>query len=357
MHIIITGGGTGGHIFPALEIAHEFRLQDPKIRVTYVGNDNGPEKKLAAEHNLPFFALNTHKLVGQSIFKKIRALFYLIISLIRSLKFLRHNRPDAVIGVGGYVSVPLLCAAFLLGIRRYICEQNVIPGLANKFLSLIAERIFISFAESKEFFPPKKIILSGNPVRRAFFELSAKTFLLSQEFRILVSGGSLGASFLNKEVPKALALVHKECPNLSVTHQCGAHKAHDISDYYKNNNINYLIVDFISNMPEAFRNHDILISRAGATIAAEIMASGMPAILVPYRFASGHQRNNALALSAHKASIMLDESENFAYELAQILKNFYNNKKALETLSIQAKTLGNAHASKIIINTVLEECR
>jgi len=357
MHIVITGGGTGGHIFVALEIAKEFLAQNPRIKITYVGNQNSLEENLAKKFNLDFFGLRTRKIVGQDFFHKLLALYFLAGAVLKSTWFLLKNRPRAVVGVGGYVSAPMLIASFILGIKRYICEQNVMPGLANKMLAQIAHRIFISFEESASYFSASKIIHSGNPVRKEFFALRPKTYEHKPELNILVTGGSMGASFINSNVPKALAILRQYCPALSVTHQCGENKLAQVAQSYSDSHIRARVLAFIDNMPEAFEAHDILISRAGATVAAEIMAAGMPAILVPYRFASGHQKENALALVRAQASIMLEEDENFSYELSQIIRNFYENKRELKTLSLNAKAMAKPDAAALIVTTVLKECQ
>lgn len=351
MRIIVTGGGTGGHIFPALEIAKEIKKQNNQAQVIYVGNKNSLEEKMATSAQIPFFGLATQKIVGQSLLKKLLALAYLAVAVAKSFMFLLTNRPKAVVGVGGYISAPVLIASFFLGIRRYICEQNVVPGLANENLSLIAKRVFISFDKSKEYFPKGKSLLSGNPVRAEFFSLPEKD---GHGLNILVTGGSLGASFLNREVPKALAQVLASCPGLKVTHQIGNKPDNEIALVYKKAGINAQVVNFIENMPKAFAEHDLLISRAGATVCAEIMASGMPAILVPYPFANAHQQHNAQALADNKAAIMVLENEHFGDNLVKELTSLYQSKR-LKELADNAKSMGTPNAAFMIVSHILND--
>ncbi len=174
MRIIVTGGGTGGHIFPALEIVKEIKRQNNKIEVIYVGNKNSLEEKMAKSAQVPFIGLSTKKIVGQSFLNKFLALIYLMISIMKGMGILIRKRPQAVIGVGGYISAPMIIASFFLGIKSYLCEQNVVPGMANKWLSYIAKKVFISFDKSRDYFPKSKTILSGNPVRADFFSLPLK---------------------------------------------------------------------------------------------------------------------------------------------------------------------------------------
>lgn len=354
MRIVVTGGGTGGHIFPALEIAAEIKRQQPEAHVILVGNKNGLEEKMAKTADVPFFGLSTKKIVGQSLFHKLLAVVYLKIAVMKSLWFLLKNRPHAVIGVGGYVSAPMVLASVLLGIRRYICEQNVVPGLANRQLARIASFVFISFAESRRYFPAKKTILTGNPVRREFFALPEKA-LRAKGLRILVTGGSLGARYLNEEVPKALGEVYKTCPELEITHQTGRDQLEAVKKRYEHAGIKARVVSFIDNMPNAFFDHDLLISRAGATVCAEIMAAGMPAILVPYPHANGHQKYNAKALEKPGAAIMVEEGQNFADRLARWVIDLYSEPERLTHISKSAQSMGTAQATSTIVSHVLND--
>lgn len=353
MHIVVTGGGTGGHVFPAIEIAKEFIQNDSRTKITYVGNSGGIEERMAKNCGFHFFGLTTRKIVGQGLVGKTTALFFLKIAIVKSLWFLLRQRPHAVIGVGGYVSAPMIIASFILRINRYICEQNVIPGLANRVLAHLSKRVFISFAESKSYFPKSITTLTGNPIRKQFFTLEPPP--PSNELKILVTGGSMGASFLNQEVPKALALLKEAGATIRVTHQTGSATHEEVEQKYKHAQVNAKITQFIDNMPEAFRSHSLLVSRAGATVAAEIMASGMPAVLVPYRFANGHQRDNALALEKAGAAILIEESENFSLELSKKLKEFYEQPELLRTISKNAKLMATPKAASSIVKAVISD--
>lgn len=352
MRIIVTGGGTGGHIFPALEIVKAFEEKEDTIEVIFVGNKESLEEKMAKARNIPFYGLAVKKILGQGGIKKMLALIFLQLAIIKSLWFLIKHRPHAVVGVGGYVSAPMLLASFLLGIKGYICEQNVVPGLANRYLSKIAQKIFISFAESKKFFPKEKVVLSGNPIRHEFFLIS-KTATLGP-LKILITGGSLGARTLNTELPLVLAAFGPSL-ELEITHQTGAPMQQEVRALYKKLNLKANVVSFIENMPEAFSKHDLLISRAGATVCAEIMAAGMPAILVPYRFAQGHQRENAQALVKADAGLMVEEEKDFKENLRKNLSHLYHNRKALDLMGKNAKNMAKSDATFIITTTILQE--
>lgn len=353
MRIVVTGGGTGGHIFPALEIVKELKRNNDKMEVIFVGNLNSLEQKMTKGAHIPFYGLSAKQIVGQSFSNKLIALIFLKIAIFKSIWFLVKKRPSAVIGVGGYISVPMMVASFLLGIPRYLCEQNVVPGMANKYLALIAKKVFISFLESRQYFPKDKVVHSGNPVRSVFFTLPAKE--PSGSFRILITGGSLGAQFLNREIPKVMGLIGPLLKNLEITHQTGENVQEEVIKAYGNEHISAQVVSFIDNMPKAFLEHDLLISRAGATVCAEIMASGMPAILIPYPFANGHQKYNAQALVKAGAAIMIDQDEHFSESLALNLKNLYGDPTMLYQMGKKAKNMAAAKAAFVIVSTVLNE--
>jgi UDP-N-acetylglucosamine--N-acetylmuramyl-(pentapeptide) pyrophosphoryl-undecaprenol N-acetylglucosamine transferase len=352
MRIVITGGGTGGHVFPALEIIHELKRQNNQTEILYVGNNNSLEEKLAKRFHIPFYGLSIKKFVGQSFFKKLIGLIYLKIAVVKSLWLLLKKRPDAVIGVGGYVSTPILLASAFLGIKRYICEQNVEPGLANKMLGYIAHKIFISFKESQNHFKANKTLHTGNPVRSQFFSSSPK--IDSNDLRILITGGSLGSNFLNDKAPKVLASLSRDMPNMVITHQTGETTS-DVKKLYENLPLKALVTPFIEDMPAAFLNHDLLISRAGATVCAEIMAHGMPAILVPYPFANAHQKYNAQALMRLEAAIMIEEDGQFEKGLAQTIKNLYSDRAQLKYLGKKAKSMGASKAAFLIANYIYRD--
>ncbi len=350
MHVVVTGGGTGGHIFPALEIAKEFQNQN--IKVTFVGNKNSLEQTMAKSHNLDFFGLSTLSFVGKSLFGKFKALFYLKIAVIRSIYFILKNDIKIIVGVGGYVSFPMIIAGFLCRKKCFICEQNVSPGLANKVLSKLVSRIFISFMASKKYFTNKNTVFVGNPVRESFFGI--KKEFLNQDISILVTGGSLGAKIFNEEIPKAINIVKKDMPllSISITHQTG--KSNNITkSLYDKYNIKSEVVEFISNMSAEFAQHDLIISRAGATVCAEICAAGMPAILVPYKYANAHQKDNAKSLVEENAALMLEEGPEFHNSLALMIINLYKEPAQLKEISLNAKKLAMPKAALAIVTNIL----
>lgn len=350
MHIVVTGGGTGGHVYPALEIAKAFIEHERDIKVTFVGNKNSFEERMAKKAGLRFFAIKTKQFIGHGLLYKLFSLYVLFFAVISCLGFLLKEKPKAIIGVGGYVSAPMLIAGFFLRIPRFIAEQNATPGLTNKVMGKISNLVFTSFQESSQYFP--RVLLTGNPVRAAFFVDREKRAI--PPLRILISGGTQGAQFLNNEVPRALAIVKEAWPDIKITHQTGHDKLGLVREYYKRENINAEVLPFIDDMPQAFLHHDVIISRAGATVVAEIKANGIAAILVPYRFADGHQKANAEALINNQAAIMIEEDENFIKILAATLKQFYLKPEQLLLMGQKARALAKDNASELIVETVLK---
>lgn len=353
MNIIIAGGGTGGHAFPALQIALELKKIKPDLIPIMVGEKNSIEERLACEHNISFISIPSKPLVGKSFWQKIIGIFYLFLSIFfLTVKFIK-NRPLVVIGVGGYVSAPSVIAAFLLRIKRAICEQNAVPGLTNKWLAYISNAVFISFEYSKKYFSNKNIILSGNPIRKDF--INNKPIIINK-LNILISGGSKGAGFLNINIPKIFANIKNK--SFTVTHQTGEKDLELVRNFYIKYGIEAQVVAFIKDMPKAFLTHNLLISRAGATIIAELCAFGMPSILIPYRFSHGHQRYNALAIEKSHGGIMLEEQDrDFSNKFSNLMDGFISDPNSLEIIGQNARKLARIDAGSIIANYILNELK
>jgi UDP-N-acetylglucosamine--N-acetylmuramyl-(pentapeptide) pyrophosphoryl-undecaprenol N-acetylglucosamine transferase len=350
MHIVIAGGGTGGHVFPAVEIAKEFRRQYPDAKITIAGNQNSLEERVAANAGFPFFQANSAQLAGKPWWQQILALMRIQVAAIKSALFLLFRRPQAIIGVGGNVSVPMLVAGFFLGIKIYICEQNVAPGLANSYLATLARKIFVNFAESKNYFLARKVVVTGNPIREDFFKVADHR--PHDEIKILVAGGSLGSRAINQQVPLALARL-KLPQKFSVTHQTGMAMVEEVQASYNQSHVPGRATAFIDNMPEAFATHHLLISRAGATVCTEILAARMPAILIPYPHANAHQRENAQALVKIGVAVMVEEGENLAERLASAVQSLYDDPNKLKAMAQSAIGHGQPHAAAKIVEAVL----
>jgi len=323
MRLLIAGGGTGGHLFPGIAVAEEFLSRDPGNQVLFVGTEHGIEGRLLPRLGFRHEFITAAGIRRKNRLSQMKGLVMLLYGYSQSRKILRQFRPQLVLGVGGYASGPVLMAARGLQIRRFIHEQNAIPGFTNKFLSRFAEKIFISLDESRSFFPAEKLVLTGNPVRK---EILAETRRTEEEprekgtFNILVFGGSAGAHSINMAVSAALPLLRGERERLSITHQTGEKDLPEVSLAYQAEQLQAKVVPFIEDMAAAYRDADLIVCRAGATTIAEVTACGKPCIFIPYPHAvDDHQRLNAEALLKQDAGFMLLERELSGESLAQLI--------------------------------------
>ena len=273
MKVIIAGGGTGGHLFPGIAMAEEFLRRDQTSSILFIGTKRGLEKRVLGEMGFHLLTLDVEGIKGKGIAKALTAILKIPRSLVASYRLIRTFRPDIVIGVGGYASGPAVMTARLMGIKTAIAEQNALPGITNRILGRIVDRIFLTFPETKKWFPERKIILSGNPVRAAFLRGPRQAEKKAGKFTLLIFGGSQGAHSINMAVLDSLPYLDKIKEKLKVIHQTGSADIDSIKLHYQSRGIDAEVLPFIMDMAQAFRSADLLICRAGATSIAEITAS------------------------------------------------------------------------------------
>jgi UDP-N-acetylglucosamine--N-acetylmuramyl-(pentapeptide) pyrophosphoryl-undecaprenol N-acetylglucosamine transferase len=319
---LIAGGGTGGHLFPGVAIAEELRARDPDAPVRFVGTSRGIEARVlpALGWDLALIEVSGLKTVG--ILGAIKGVFRLPRALWQARRVLKEWKPDAVIGVGGYASGPVVLAARLRGIPTAICEQNSIPGLTNKILGRLARAVFLSFDESRRFFTAKKsrqVVMSGNPVRRALLQRLLAPEVTAPDpttTHVLVCGGSQGAVAVNELASAALAQLAATA-KLAIVHQTGEKDLAATQQRYADAGVAATCSAFIVDMASAYQRADIIIGRAGATTVAELAIAGKPAIFIPYPFAAdNHQEINAREMAEAGAALMFRQSELTADKLA-----------------------------------------
>jgi UDP-N-acetylglucosamine--N-acetylmuramyl-(pentapeptide) pyrophosphoryl-undecaprenol N-acetylglucosamine transferase len=335
--LLIAGGGTGGHLFPGVAIAEELRAREPTAEITFVGTKRGIEARVLPELGWPLELIEVSGLKTVGALGALRGLLRLPRALWQARRLLKRLRPDAVIGVGGDASGPVVLAAKLRGIPTAICEQNSIPGLTNKLLGRVVRRVFVAFDGSRRFFAPAKVELVGNPVRR---ELAAK-LLNERSFstsdgpdvapahvapvhvapvHVLVSGGSLGAVAVNALAAEALCALAKERP-LAIVHQTGEQDLEATRKRYAGAGVTADCRAFIKDMAAAYGAAELVIGRAGATTVAELAIAGKPAVFIPYPFAAdNHQELNAREMAEQGAALMFKQSELTADKLADALR-------------------------------------
>lgn len=345
---LIVAGGTGGHVFPALAVAQELRRIG--YRVSWVGANNSLEQRVALQHSISFTVNNAPVWQFKNKIARVLALFALCRSVWHGFVLLQKIKPKIVIGFGGAVTVPIGLAAFFQKRTLLIHEQNVLPGLANKVLSRVADKIMTGFATT--FSNNTRSCYTGNPIRADLLALSQRTLAkksgLTTPLKVLVLGGSLGSSGLNKIVLDAFLQLGQD---FDIWHQAGLRDKGILEESYANAGKDAYVVDFIDDMSNAYAWADIVISRAGAISITEIIALGVPAILVPNpNVAANHQWYNAMHLVEHKAASCTLEDGGAATEIAGKLMYWWSNPEEYYSVSATAKGMFKDAALKQIID-------
>ncbi len=354
MKVLITGGGTGGHINPALAIAQKVRHENPSDAILYVGSKNSLESELVPKEGFDFKSVTAKYLKRKITFDNIKTLFASVKGLMESFKIINEFKPDIVVGTGGYVCGPVVLAAHLKKVPTMILEQNVYPGITNKLLSKIVDTIGISFEEAKKYFSEsaqEKLILVGNPVRKDVIETDRRKSrtrynLRPEDVFIYSFGGSGGQISLNEAIIDVIRKYNGN-RNIKILHVTGKKHYDSFLEDLKNNNIhierNIEIKDYMYEAPIALSASDIVIGSAGAITIAEITAIGVPSILIPKTYtAENHQEYNARALEKEGAALVLLEKDLSGETLLKAIEEVIENKNVLKTMSLNSKRLGNS---------------
>ncbi len=350
MKVIIAGGGTGGHVFPAISIAEEILDRNSGNEVLFVGTEQGIEKRILPEKGYRVEFINSRGIVGKNFFQKVMAVISILGAMLSSLKILRDFRPDAVIGVGGYASGPTLLCASMSSIPTAVCEQNSIPGLANRILSRFVGKIFITFEESKEHLPAEKTVLTGNPIRRDLAHGAAEKKPRENAPRnIFVLGGSQGARKLNEIVPLSLGKLGAQ---INVTHQTGEAQVESVRETYRQLGISAEVFGFTDDMSRIYERTDLAICRAGSGTLSEITAFGIPSILIPLASSThDHQLKNAKVLESNAAAVVVEEKELSVEGLCAVMEKTLEE-NTLGRMATNSKKLARPHAAREIVNEI-----
>ena len=355
-NFIISGGGTGGHIYPAISIADRLSKKINNCNILFIGAKNKMEMKKVPENGYKIIGLYISGLQRNfNLHLNILLPFKIVFSLIHSLIILVRNKPEIIIGTGGYASGPIMYVASLLGIPVFIQEQNSYPGLTNRILSKYAKKIFVAYDGMDKYFDNSKIVVSGNPIRKSIKNISLKNksdYLKSLNLKkdlktLLFLGGSLGADRLNRFVKDNIDFFKKN--DLQVILQCGSRY---IDTYKFLNNSHIKVLPFIKEMDKVFSSSDIIISRSGASIISELCFVGKPVIFIPSpNVADNHQSKNAKKLYELGAAEYVEEDE-VDYKLTSIINKILVSEVYRDSLSEKIKTLSKPNASKIIVNEI-----
>ncbi|MBT9250602.1 undecaprenyldiphospho-muramoylpentapeptide beta-N-acetylglucosaminyltransferase [Bacillus halotolerans] len=362
MRIAISGGGTGGHIYPALAFIKEVQRRHPDTEFLYIGTENGLEKKIVERENIPFRSIEITGFKRKLSFENVKTVMRFLKGVKKSKSYLAEFKPDAVIGTGGYVCGPVVYAAAKMGIPSIVHEQNSLPGITNKFLSKYVNKVAICFEEAKSHFPSEKVVFTGNP--RASEVVSIKTgrsmaeFGLSEEKKtVLIFGGSRGAAPINRAVIDMQdALKSRAYQVLYITGEVHYEK---VMTELKNKGAadNMVTKPFLHQMPEYLKAIDVIVARAGATTIAEITALGIPSVLIPSPYVTAnHQEVNARSLGQHDAAIVLKETELSGEKLIEALDRIVLDEQTLKDMSERTKSLGVPDAAARLYS-VLEELK
>jgi len=352
--VIITGGGTGGHLFPGVAVAEEFLRRDGASRILFIGAKKGVEAAILPGLGFELATLDVAGIKGKGIWGTAKALCKIPQSLGRSFRIIRDFGPDILIGVGGYASGPAVLMARLMGVRTAVMEQNAIPGITNRLLGRFVDRAFVSFEETKKAFPEGKVLLTGNPIRADFLRAAEKNEEKGDRFTLLVFGGSQGAHRINMIFLEALRFLKMDRAKPRIIHQTGSADFETVKRAYGELGMEADVRPFIQDMPRVFRSVDLLICRAGATSIAEITASGRAAILIPFPYAvHDHQTKNAEVLARAGAAILAAEKDLTAEGLARTIDELYSDPRRLREMSEKSRALGNVSAASDIVDECL----
>ena len=348
---VIAAGGTGGHIIPGIALANEIRAQKPGVAIVFVGTAQGLESKIVTAAGYPLELVDASGFVGKTLTNQIQSLARLPKGFFEARALLKKHRARAVVGVGGYVTVPVLLAARSLGIPTLIHESNARPGVANRFLNRFATRTAVGLAAANRHLR-KAGVVTGTPVRREFFEIPPLDPEASTR-RLLVFGGSQGSRIINRAVARAAVLLEKS--GLEVIHQTGDKDLTGTRQRYTRMPANWKLEPFLPKLWEQMAAADLVLSRAGAMTVSELAAAGRPSILVPFgAAAAGHQLENARALSKAGAAVVIDEKDLDAESLAGTVVELLRDRARLTAMGQKARSLARPNAAADLAKLLFE---
>lgn len=351
MHIVIAGGGTGGHLFPGIAIAEEFIRRDPQSRVIFIGTKRGIEHRLLAPLGYELKEIDVEGLKGRGWKALLKGMYDIPNSMWQSRCILKAFAPDVVIGVGGYASGPAVMAAYLMGLSTAIAEQNALAGNTNRILGNFVHKIFLTYEQSKDQFAARKVIVTGNPVRAAFAASLGQASRENGRRRLLIFGGSQGAAAINETVAAMLPLLARLKDKISVVHQTGERDLARVRQAYAQYGIEAEVSPFIVDMVSAYAAADLIICRAGATSLAEITVAGKASILIPFPFAANdHQTMNARAMAEAGAAAMIPQRELTAEKLSALVESLLGDEQKLQDMEAKSKKLGRPDAAARIVD-------
>jgi UDP-N-acetylglucosamine--N-acetylmuramyl-(pentapeptide) pyrophosphoryl-undecaprenol N-acetylglucosamine transferase len=345
MRAILAGGGTGGHVIPAIAIAEE--LQNLyRAEVLFVGTERGIEKRLVPQAGFQLRLIEVGALNQVKLTTRIKTMAGLPLAVWDARRILSEFAPEIVIGVGGYASGPAMLAAILKRIPTLAFEPNVVPGFANRVIARMVSGAAVHFRETAEYFPHAEV--TGVPVRPAFFEIGTRP-AETEKPTLLVFGGSQGAHAINRAMVDCLAALLARVPAIYIIHQTGERDYNETQAAYQRAGVTAEVHQFISDMPGFFRRADLVLCRSGASTVAEVAAAAKPAVFIPFpRAADDHQRVNAQALERAGAAVVLEETKLDDVWLVDTVCALLEDPERLKRMSEAARSLAHPHAARDI---------
>lgn len=358
MKVIMTGGGTGGHIYPAIAIADEIKSRHPDAEIIFVGTERGMEKDIVPKAGYPIKFITVSGLNRKNPIKLIKTLKDLNHGLHEAKQIIKEFKPDLVIGTGGYVCGPVMKTAAGMGIKTYIHEQNAFPGLTNKLLSRGAECVFVAFDDAKKYFKTKKEpVTVGNPVRHAFTEVDRQAARESlgvkeDEFMVLSFGGSLGAQRINDEMTVAAERL-RDRAGLRIFFVTGRRYYSSIMENADKTNARVTYLQYIDDMPKYLNACDLAITRSGALTVSEITACGRASVMIPSPYVTNnHQYYNAKVVADRGGAILIEEKDLTNGEVADEIEQLMNDRQILEKMEKASAALGTVTSAGKICDII-----
>ncbi|MCF8024424.1 MAG: undecaprenyldiphospho-muramoylpentapeptide beta-N-acetylglucosaminyltransferase [Desulfobacteraceae bacterium] len=357
LDLVIAGAGTGGHLFPGIAVAEELMRRAPASRVLFITTGRQVERTVLADTPFETAQISAAGFKKMGLLKKLGALAVLPRGFSQAMGMLRRFSPDAVLGMGAYSSAPVIVAAYLAGIPRFIHEQNRIAGMTNKWLSRLADLVFVSFEDTDMGCSTEKIVFTGNPVRSgirrcAELRIQAREKEPPELFTVLVLGGSQGAHSINMAVIEAFSHI-EEPQNFKVIHQTGPYDEDAVKQSYEARGVEAEVSAFFTDMEPLYKDADLAVCRAGASTVAELAAVGLPALFIPFPHAADdHQAANAEGLASAGAAEIIHEKDLSGRALAQRLEQYQKDVSRFEKLRAAAESAGKPDAAAIILDEI-----
>jgi UDP-N-acetylglucosamine--N-acetylmuramyl-(pentapeptide) pyrophosphoryl-undecaprenol N-acetylglucosamine transferase len=354
MRVLIAAGGTGGHIYPGIAVANEILRRLPQSEIGFVGTARGLENKLVPGAGFELSIIDSAGLKNVGLAARLRGLLILPKSLAEAGRLISSFRPDVVVGAGGYVSGPVLLTAALMRLPTLVMESNALPGWTNRKLARFVDKAAVSFEEALPYFRGKGVV-TGNPVRREFFEIPTRQREPNQ-FSILLFGGSQGARAINDAMIAALPFLQELQPRLRITHQTGEADFDKVSAAYRDAGWEQAnVTKYVDNMVNAFASVDLVICRAGATTTAELIAAGKASVMIPFPLAADdHQRKNAEALQAAGGTRMILQADLSGERLATEITTLSSQPELIRAMEQSSSSLARGDAAAAVVDLIEE---